>query len=667
MTSWAGWLGAAALAMGLAVAGPQVPGVAAADRGSADSATSPTDQTSGRADTAEKRGPRPGSAAGRSPHAAGVTRAAANSARPDSRIGASRAVAVAPSDRESVPQETFAPGAPSEVVSIPQTPLLTALGLQEIPVVGPMLVTPIVTAVKQIPIVSDLLHPLIGYPRLPEGVAAPRDVRVVSFDGTEINVHLMPATGLRTGQKAPTVLIAAALGTPGATTLNGTPIDLILADLGGEVGVATLRNAGYNVVTWDPRGAYFSGGALQIDSPDFEARDVSAIITWVAQQPETQLDGPADPRMGMVGASYGSGIQLVTAATDHRVDAIVPVLAWNTLNTALYRNGAFKTASGTALAATLVVTLTRMNPHIVPTVIYGALTGTMTATGQDLLARSGPGAIGGHPDLVGRITAPTLLIQGTVDTLTTLKEADLNARALLAQHVPIKVIWFAGGHGVGIHNVFDLSDGALLEQPTIAWLDRYVKGQPVPTGPAFEWIDQRGRHLSAGTYPGPHGRPLVASRRSGDQLALLPFVGGSGPMFLVLPLGATKAFNTLNLDTPPVATTTYLAGEPLLTLSYSGTGIGEHIYAQLLDSTTGLVLGNQVTPIPVILDGQDHTISVPLELVAHTLNPGQTVTLQLFSWSAAHAASSALGTLTVSDIRVALPTVGDVTEIPHRI
>ncbi|MBU3749966.1 MAG: hypothetical protein FGM52_05855, partial [Mycobacterium sp.] len=283
----------------------------------------------------------------------------------------------------------------------PASALVSALRLQEIPVLGPLLLTPFVTLVNRIPVVSDVLHPIFGYPLLPQGLAAPRDVRVVSFDGTQINVHFMPAAGLPSGQSAPTVFLAPALGMPGATNLDGTPLDLILADLGSEIGVGALRKAGYNVVTWDPRGTYLSGGALQIDSPEYEARDVSAIISCVAQQAETQLDAPDDPRMGMAGASYGGGIQLVTAATDHRVDAIVPVLSWNTLNSSLYKSGAFKTGGASALAATLVLTLTRMNPQIIPMVVYGDFTGEMTAAGQDLLARSGPGPARGFPDLGG--------------------------------------------------------------------------------------------------------------------------------------------------------------------------------------------------------------------------------------------------------------------------
>ena len=68
------------------------------------------------------------------------------------------------------------------------------------------------------------------------------------------------------------------------------------------------------MVTWDPRGEFASGGKLHLDSPDFEARDVSAIISWVAGQNSTAFDpgttGRTNPLIGMVGGSYGGGIQL---------------------------------------------------------------------------------------------------------------------------------------------------------------------------------------------------------------------------------------------------------------------------------------------------------------------------------------------------------------------
>lgn len=572
-------------------------------------------------------------------------------------------------------RETFAPavaagvaGTPSTttaVLAIPDTPLFTALRLQYVPILGPLLVTPIVSAVSQIPVVGDLLHPIFGYPIVPEGFSAPRDVHVVSFDGSQIDTHFMPAAGLRVGQTAPTVMLGSGLGMPGATTINGTPLDGILTDFLGAVGIATLRNAGYNVVTWDPRGEYFSGGVLQIDSPAAEARDASAIINWIAAQPETKLDSPGDPRLGMVGPSYGGGIQLVTAATDHRVDAIVPTIAWNTLGSALDPNGAFKSGWGTLLGAVLALTLARVNSEIFPALIYGDLTGRLTPAEQILLAERGPGPLDGFPDLVRQITAPTLLIQGTVDTLFSLEEADATARTLIGQGVPTKVLWFCGGHGLCVNNLSDPSDGALIDTRTVQWLDRYVKAEPnVSTGPGFEWVDQRGQHFSAPTYSLASADSIVVTRTGSVTLPLVPVIGGSGPLLGFLPIGGTKALNAIDLTTPAATTIAYIVGAPALTLNYSGTGVGDHVYAQLVDDTTGLVLGNQVTPIPVTLDGQTHTVSIALQPVAQTLRPGKTVTLQLIAWSADYAANRTLGELTVDDMRISLPTNGSATPTP---
>ena len=62
----------------------------------------------------------------------------------------------------------------------------------------------------------------------------------------------------------------------------------------------------------------------------------------------------------------------------------------------------------------------------------------------------------------------------------------------------------------------------------------------------------------------------------------------------------------------PVPTGTQIVGAPQLTFTYSGLGTGRTLYAQIVDDKTGRVLGNLVTPIPVTLDGQSHTVTVEL-------------------------------------------------------
>src|SRR5436190_37649 len=137
--------------------------------------------------------------------------------------------------------------------------------------------------------------------------AQARDGSVTSFDGTKIAYHFYPQPDLAPGQSAPTLMDGPGYSSGGAAESDGT--------------VQAAEEHGYNVLTWDPRGFGQSGGQVEVDSPEFEGRDAQALIDMLAKQPEVQLDKPGDPRLGMIGASYGGGIQLVTAAIDPRVDA----------------------------------------------------------------------------------------------------------------------------------------------------------------------------------------------------------------------------------------------------------------------------------------------------------------------------------------------------------
>ena len=236
------------------------------------------------------------------------------------------------------------------------------------------LVQPILVALHQVPILNVVLSPLIGRSKI---VTVNVNVgqlvsdyqnpiafttTVVSFDGTPISVNYFPKVGLTEGQTAPTILNGPSLATAGYTDPNQ-----VTTVVGLVPGLKTLR-PDYNVVTWDPRGEYASGGKLHLDSEDFEARDVSAIISWVAGLNTTAFDpgtqGRTNPLIGMVGGSYGGGIQLTTAGIDKRIDAIAPGIAWNSLNGALYPNDAFKTSWASLLLLSLVVSGSRLDPEI---------------------------------------------------------------------------------------------------------------------------------------------------------------------------------------------------------------------------------------------------------------------------------------------------------------
>lgn len=530
--------------------------------------------------------------------------------------------------------------------------------LQNIPVLGPLVVTPVVRLLHAIPFVGDFLHPLIGFPIdhwAPEGTPQARSFRVTSFDGTRIFVNFMPAEGLQAGQAAPTVLNGPGLGLPGSTTLELDSDSFLPNDV---IGIGALRSAGYNVVTWDPRGEWRSEGVMHLNSPDLEGRDMSHIISYLATLPEVALDAANDPKIGMTGASYGGGIQLATAAIDHRVDAIVPTIAWNSLVDVLFPRDAVNSGWGTILPTVLALTLAREHPRIFPVAIQGVLFGVANESDIELVNDLG------YQDQIGDITAPTLLIQGTVDTLFTLDQAHTNAMALIEAGTTTKVVWYCGGHGACLS---DRNDGELLIDRTLSWLDRYVKGdESVETGPQFEWVDQRGVWYSAERYPITEGAPVVAGRSDRKTIPFVPFIGGSGPNPLIVTRGliatllglpsAAPALNAVDLRVPDVTELTHIVGAPELTLTYTGTGTAEHVYAQIVDDRTGLVLGNHATPIPVVLDGQTRTVTFSMEQVAHTLQPGQSVTVQVVTSSAKFLNFYSWGTITVEGMSVSLPT-----------
>lgn len=98
-----------------------------------------------------------------------------------------------------------------------------------------------------------------------------------------------------------------------------------------------LREAwakGYWVISFDERGHGDSGDVMHIADPQREGRDVTRLIDW-AQKNLALATVDGDPRVGMIGESYGAGIQLVAAAVDPRIDAIVPIGGWYDLERVL--------------------------------------------------------------------------------------------------------------------------------------------------------------------------------------------------------------------------------------------------------------------------------------------------------------------------------------------
>ena len=480
----------------------------------------------------------------------------------------------------------------------------------------------------------------------------PSDYDVTSFDGTRIRVHWFPNPAATGSTRLPTILKG-----PGWSASGDTDTTTRGSGLFGDVNIADLWHAGYNVLTWDPRGFGKSGGTVSVDAPTVEGRDTQVLLDWVAARPNVQLDAPGDPRVGMVGGSYGGGIQLVLAGIDCRVDAIVPTIAWHSLGTSLFKASTAKQGWGDELYG--AARGRQLDPHITSAYDSGNATGIISAADQAWFLSRGPG------DLVNKITAPTLFVQGTVDTLFTLQEAETNYAILKSRGVPTAMIWYCGGHGVCLTKG---GDPTLQTTASIAWLNRYLKGDATtPLGPVFTTVDQNGQELTSDVYPPRAGRPVTT--HGAGSLPLTPTVfapihalpGAPSAVLGAVASGITptRAENALELNIP-FGSSALVLGSPTLTFSYSGTtppGVRPtRVFAQIVDNATGLVLGNQVTPIDVTLDGSSHTATVPLETVVFSAAPGETLTLQLTSSGAGYALPRLGGHVTFTSINLSLPT-----------
>jgi ABC-2 type transport system ATP-binding protein len=244
---------------------------------------------------------------------------------------------------------------------------------------------------------------------------------------------------------APAVLLAHGFG--------GSKIDL-------DSEARSLAQHGYVVLAYTARGFGRSGGLIHLDAPSYEVADASRLISYLATLPQVRKDARGDPRVGVAGSSYGGGLALLSSAYDTRVDAVAADATWNDLSQALFPNaaggqpGVFKKLWAGQLFASAATNAGVTDTGATDTggacgrfaldacVAYqrAASTGEPDVSMLALLKASSPAGV------LNRITVPTLLSQGEQDSLFPLDQADANARGIVANGTPVKVIWRSGGH-----------------------------------------------------------------------------------------------------------------------------------------------------------------------------------------------------------------------------
>ncbi|MET7487859.1 CocE/NonD family hydrolase [Streptomyces sp. NPDC005538] len=303
---------------------------------------------------------------------------------------------------------------------------------------------------------------------------------------------------------------------------------------------------GYVGLVYSGLGFGGSGCLISLDDPDIDGTAASGLIDFLAGTRAADdgttadfvtLDRKGDPRVGMIGGSYGGAIQLATAAVDHRVDALVPLITWNDLAYALDPNnatgssavpGAFKwqwTNGFYLIGESQPLTAPNLDPTRVNSLTCLHFVTKACDTIRTLNSGSYPAkatadlltyARGVSPvTYLKRVKAPTLLVQGQADSLFNLNEATATYRTLKAQGTTAKMIWQSWGHSGGMTDPaageLDLSKGDLessyVGRRILSWFGRYLLGRKaVDTGPAFayyrDWItDPADTYATASQLP----------------------------------------------------------------------------------------------------------------------------------------------------------------------
>ncbi|GHB16496.1 hypothetical protein GCM10010377_02720 [Streptomyces viridiviolaceus] len=302
---------------------------------------------------------------------------------------------------------------------------------------------------------------------------------------------------------------------------------------------------GYVSLAYSGLGFGRSGCLISLDDPGVDGAAASQLIDFLGGKRAADdgttadfvtLDRAGDPRVGMIGGSYGGAVQLATAAVDHRVDALVPMITWNDLAYSLAPNntvgaadvpGAFKwqwTNGFYLIGEGQPLLAPSLDPSRINTIDCLHFVSRACQTVRTLNSGRYPAdrtadlldyARGVSPvSYLNRVEAPTLLVQGQADTLFNLNEATATYKALRARGTPTKMIWQSWGHSGGLTDPasgeLNLAQGnlesAYVGRRILAWFDRHLHKKDVDTGPAFayhrDWItDPQATYATADRLP----------------------------------------------------------------------------------------------------------------------------------------------------------------------
>lgn len=422
-----------------------------------------------------------------------------------------------------------------------------------------------------------------------------------------------------------------------------------------------LIAAGFGVVSFDERGHgdAYADSEVKFMDPNYEVKDVRALIDAVATYPWVLLDKPGDPRLGTIGGSYGGAFQLMTSIFDDRIDAMVPEITWNDITDALAPSGAIKSAWVDAFYTTgKTLRTVHFDSDFDAGWTWQAATNTFPA-GQapgvpDLMSRLKLDSPAAYP---GRIHPPTLLVQGLPDTLFPLNQAAKNLALLEAANTTSGLYTHLNGH---LFNTDSLRPGtspvpAGLQGPPggtpcgnmtslqIRWHTQYVLRRAVEPAPRVCLSLQEGGTLVGQTFPLP-GTTTVAY---------------DVPMVVVPQLAAGSPFG---FETTLITadTTTVVAGIPHLTGTYTSAAADAIMYVGLRATQNGTtrLLDEQMMPLRITTPSTS-PVDFDIEMggVAVKLQTGETLSVIITNYAEIFGANAERvpGALVLDGMHVELP------------
>ncbi|MDQ1203889.1 alpha/beta fold hydrolase [Microbacterium sp. SORGH_AS_0862] len=293
-----------------------------------------------------------------------------------------------------------------------------------------------------------------------------------------------------------------------------------------------LQQHGYVTLTFDAPGFGQSTCGVGLADPAVDGMLMRSLVDVLGGKPGTAFTDPAahtpagavdfvvrdddlasatyDPRVAVLGASYGGGLAFAVASVDPRVDTIIPAATFNDLEYSLFPQaagltegvrarsvGVAKTTWGLGLVAGGQVMSTLQGLGIDPGRAVRCHFARAETCGDMIAA-----ALRGFPDeafrayldqisphaSIPRITAPVLLIQGEFDTLFTFNEALASYRQLQAQGNTVRLVWGSLGHNGGSSLDYDGASPS-TSQPIVAriigWLGHWLKDDGSDLGEPF--------------------------------------------------------------------------------------------------------------------------------------------------------------------------------------